>query len=238
MGVLLLSNIISASSIIVDPDAIVIDQFGGETVTEQITFTWTGETAVVGFIETEILPDGEGVTVTYSENPVILIPDVPKVIDMTIAVALNIMPGNYTIDTVVLTEIEEIIKYKTIHKTTYETIYRTIDIENLTRVNELITIIQQLQEKINQTTNCTDLSPLLVLLQDTFDELAITIEDVLDEEPKDMTKEYNWWLVPIILLVLINFVLIIIVAVYLHRKVRVLESQRTKEVEENENKNK
>jgi len=187
VAILIFSGLASAQ-IEVSPSTIELDLIGGDTVTKQVVITWTGEATVVGFIETEITPDGEGITVTYSENPVILYPNTPKTIDMIINVAINIVPDNYTIDTVVLTEIEEIIKYKA------RTAYKTVTVENLTRINELILLIQQLQEKINQTTNYTALLPLITILQDAFNELATAIEDALDEESEpEPKKQYNFF---------------------------------------------
>jgi len=181
---------VASANIEISPPAINLNLVGGGVATEPITITWRGEAPVVGFIETNIDPDGEGINVTYSENPIILIPNIPKTVDMTIKVAVNIMPDNYIINTVVLTDIEEVIKYRSGGTTT---IYKDkeIIIENLTRINELLLIIQQLYDQINQTANCTECLPLIVMLQNTIDELtAIIKEDATGEaEPE---KQYSW----------------------------------------------
>ena len=168
-----------------------LDLVGGDTVTNQITITWRGEAPVVGFIETNITPDAEGITVTYSENPVILIPNTPKTVDMIINVAINIMPDNYIITTIILTEIEEVIKYRSGGTTI---IYRDkeIIVENLTRINELLLIIQQLQDQINQTANCTECLPLIAKLQDTIDKLTTIIEEGISKEEPEPDKPYDW----------------------------------------------
>ncbi len=191
---------VASAQIEVSPPTIELDLIGGDTVTEQIIITWKGEAAVVGFIETDITPDGEGINVTYSENPVILYPGIPKTLDMTINISINIMPGNYTIEMVALTEIDEIIKYETI----YKTIYAFIDVENLTKINELMKTIQQLQEEINQTTDYTDLLPLITALLDTFGDLVTAIEDALGEEPEPEKEEYDF------LAIILFFILITI----------------------------
>lgn len=186
------SGIVSAH-IEVSPPTIDLDLVGGDTVTEQITIIWKGEAPVVGFIETTIMPDGVGINVTYSENPVILIPNIPKTVDMIINVAINIMPDSYVITTIVLTEIEEIIEYRSGGTTI---IYKEIIVENLTRINELLLIIQQLQDQINQTANCTECLSLIDMLQDTIDELLAIIEDASKEEPEPEKLEpdepYDW----------------------------------------------
>lgn len=186
---------IVSAHIEVSPPTIDLDLVGSDTATEPITITWSGEAPVVGFIETNIEPDGEGINVTYSENPVILIPNIPKTVDMIVKVAPNIMPDNYTITTVVFTEIEKVIEYRSGGTTI---IYRDkeIFVENLTRINELLLIIQRLQDQLNQTVNCTEYLPLIDMLQDTIDELLAIIEDASKEEPEPEKLEpdepYDW----------------------------------------------
>ncbi|GAH70991.1 unnamed protein product, partial [marine sediment metagenome] len=140
----------ASAEIIVSPETIHVYLTGGDTVTEQITITWKGEAAVVAFIETEITPDDEGIDITYSEDPVVLYPGTPNTIDMTISTVINIAPGNYTITTLIFTEVEKWIEYRDRGGGT-TTIYETVEVENLTRINALLDIIRQLSNEINTT---------------------------------------------------------------------------------------
>jgi len=226
---------IASANIETSPPAINLNLVGGGVATEPITITWRGEAPVVGFIETNIDPDGEGINVTYSENPIILIPNIPKTVDMIIKVAMNIMPDNYIINTVVLTDIEEVIKYRSGGTTTiYED--KEIIIENLKRINELLLIIQQLYDQINQTGNCTDCLPLIDILQDTIDGLmAIIIEDATGEaEPE---KQYSWADAYFIFIIIICILCCIICYIFwvLKSRTRRQSMDETKVSSDNEN---
>ncbi len=218
---LLLFSGVASAQIEISPSTIDLGNLiSGDTVIRQINITWRGETAVVGFIGTEILPDGDGIAVTYSENPVILYPDITKTLDMTINTSINLMSNNYTIETVVLTEVEEIIEY-----IEGKTIYKYIEVENLTRIDELILIIQQLQDKINETTDYADLLPLISAMQNATADLIKTIEDALEEEPDPEKEEFNWLIIVILLLIGIVCLLVLFLSSY-SRFLKVLKKLR------------
>lgn len=222
--ILLFSGIAQAGNIIVEPTEYNVDLIGGDTITRPIIITWMGETAVVGFIETSIAPDGEGIDITYSEDPVVLYPSIPNTINMTIATAINLVPGDYVITTLVFTEVEEVIEYRSRGGGT-TTIYETTEVENITRINMLLDIIQQLKDRLNETKgNCTEQILLLTGIIDALDEM---IEN-LQQEPEEKAKEDNWWLPFIVFLAIVNFLLIIAVA-YLGHKFRVFKLKDKKE---------
>lgn len=235
---LLLFSGVASADIEINPSTIDLNLIGGDTVTKQITITWKGEVAVVGFIETTITPDGEGINVTYSEDPVILYPNTPNTIDMTIATAINIIPSKYVITTQVFTEIEKVIEYRDRRGTT--TIYKTIEIENITYINILLENIQQLKDEINVTNdNCTEktqsLNDIINILDDMIDYLNYQLQQ--EPEPEDMIKEDKSIFIVFLILIWVVLILVIALAI-LYDKFRVLELQRIKEMEENENKNK
>jgi len=220
---------VASAEITVSPETMQLYLTGGDVVTEQITITWKGETATVAFIETEITPDGKGINVTYSEDPVVLYPGAPKTIDITIATAINIAPGNYTITTLIFTEVEKWIEYRGGDTTT---IYETVEIENLTRINTLLDSIRQLRDELNMTKgNYTEQIALLNGIIDTLDDLVESLEEQLEGEPADEDK----WFAPFLALLIIVIVAIVIVMIH---KFRVLKSQKDKEVKENEHKDK
>ena len=238
--VIIFSGVAQAGNIIVAPTEYNVDLIGGDTITRSITITWTGETAVVGFIETDIAPDGEGIDITYSEDPIVLYPNIPNTINMTIATAINLAPIIYTITTLVFTEVEEVIEYRSRGGGT-TTIYETIEIENITNINRLLDIIRQLKDELNATKdNCTEQILLLTgIIIDTLDAIVDSIED-MQQEPEE-AKEDKWLLEVILAFIIfqaiVNIILIIAIF-YLGYRIRVLESQRIKEIKENENENK
>jgi len=195
----------------VNPSSMAVDLVGGETVTKQITVVWHGEKPVVAFIYTEIEPDGEGFEVTYSENPVVLYPDEPKTLSMNIAVDIAIKPASYTFTTVVYTSINEVVKV--VYNET------VVEIENTTKINELLDIIEALKEKLNQTTNQTEYLPLLNALQDSIDELSKLIREQ-DMEKEKIIYQYDW--TPLIVFAVINVITWIIVCVYIIRLLNLL----------------
>ena len=211
-----LSITASAQKIEVNPSSMTIDLVGGQTVTKQITVVWHGEAPVVGFIHTEIEPDGEGFNVTYSENPVILYPDKPKTLDMKISTSIDIMPLNYTITTVINVSIEEVIKYREKKK--------IVEIENTTRINELLNIIHTLRNKLNQTTNQSEYLPLLNALQDSIDEFL----NLTKKEGEKETFTHLYDLTPFVILTIINIVIWVVVCIYIFRLFRLLKSSEKK----------
>ena len=228
---LLFSGVAQAGNIIVEPTEYNVDLIGGDTIIRPITITWTGETTVVGFIETDIAPDGKGIDVTYSEDPVVLYPGIPNTINMTIATAINLVPGDYVITTLVFTEIEKVIEYRSRGGGGTTTIYETIEVENITRINMLLDIIQQLKDRINETEgNCTEQILLLTGIIDALDEMIDSIEDT---QPED-AKEDDWWL-PFIVFLAIAYIILVIAIVYLYHKFRVLKSKKDIGEKKNEN---
>ena len=80
----------SAQATQLEPSIIEIDLIGGDT--KNITINVTGEETI--YLEHEILPDSEGINITY---PLIVNPLETKSFNMTISAAVHIAPGNYTI---------------------------------------------------------------------------------------------------------------------------------------------
>lgn len=111
--ILVLTVSVSGQEIKVSPEFIEIDLKGGEYNTTILTVKWTGSDTIQCFISTNITSDcsgndSEGINVTYSEpSPFNLTPNVDYIIEMTIKVASNLMPGIYIITTNFSCEVEE-----------------------------------------------------------------------------------------------------------------------------------
>ena len=222
VALLLFSGIVQAGTVIVEPTEYSVDIIGGNTVKRPITITWTGETAIIGFIETDITPDGKGIGVTYSEDPVILYPGIPNTINMTLTTAINIVPGDYVITTLVFTEIEKVIEYRNRGGDTI-TIFKTIEVENSTHINMLLDIIQQLKDEINATKgNYTEQTLLLTGVIDALDEIVNSLDDMSQQQPEEGAKEDNWWILFVVFLAIVNS-LLVIAMVYLWCKFRVFK---------------
>jgi hypothetical protein len=71
---------------------------GGSSSKMNITLLWNGEETVDVYLSSNIAPDGIGFTVTFSDNPTSLVPNVPKNVTMNVSVDMNIMPLYYSID--------------------------------------------------------------------------------------------------------------------------------------------
>lgn len=202
---LFFSNMVSAG-ITVAPDTIELDLIGGDTITLPFNITWDGKTAVVGFIETTITPDGEGINISYSEGTIIILfPNEKKPVDMTISAAINLAPGNYTITTNIYTDVEEYVRtvYNTI--TEYITVVenQTIYVENETQINELKERIGDLLQNVNLTDEEKR------ILQIAVDDLNDKI-DKMNQELKESKKRILAWIVFLTIIICI-----IILASYL-----------------------
>ena len=86
---LLLANTVNATQL--DPSVIYINLVGGDT--KNITINVTGVETI--YLEHSILPDGIGINVTYPLSIDLL---ETQAFNMTVKVAFNIAPNNYTIE--------------------------------------------------------------------------------------------------------------------------------------------
>ena len=111
--ILVLTISVSGQEIQVDPEFIEVNLTGGDTITKSITVKWTGSNTIQCFISTNITSDcpgndSEGINVTYSEpSPFNLTHNVDYIVEMTIKVSPNLMPGIYIITTNFSCEAEE-----------------------------------------------------------------------------------------------------------------------------------
>lgn len=91
-----------ADNIEIDPEVVNIGTlYSGCKTTVNINITWTGSNVVTGKISNSILPDGEGITITYSEDEVTLKPGEKYTIQMNIKTSPLLLPQSYNIKTIV-----------------------------------------------------------------------------------------------------------------------------------------
>jgi len=97
---ILLLPVISAQHIEISPNEITINLTGGNIITRNLTVRYIGKNTVPCYIHTIILPDDEGINVTYSiVSPFTAIPNTYYHVQMTINTSMLISPGTYTIST-------------------------------------------------------------------------------------------------------------------------------------------
>jgi hypothetical protein len=88
----------SNAEIIVSPP-VILNLVGGDSITENITVKWTGNKEIFCEISSNVLPDGEGINITYSQNNITLQPNVEYTIQMTINTSMLLAPNQYIIKT-------------------------------------------------------------------------------------------------------------------------------------------
>ena len=106
------------SSIIITPLTININLVGGETVEKQILITNDGTTTATIHINTAVLPDSNGIEITYSVPPsFILLAKSTQIITMSINTSFYLSPMSYTIETFFSGEVEPEQITAKVHKT-------------------------------------------------------------------------------------------------------------------------
>jgi len=106
----------TANAIEMVPETKDFNVIGGGTETYNITFTGTDKEIIV--LSYKVLPDGEGVDVSFSDPYFLIDEDEEKIIEVTTAFAINIVPDTYTIQVTaegltVPTEVIEVIETET-----------------------------------------------------------------------------------------------------------------------------
>ena len=93
------TSVVSAEDLTVVPDTFVVDLVAGDTVTKSMVVSWDGEISVAADMTTNILPDGDGITVTYSVGDQFVVNPGDQTVMMTIEASPYLMSGVYTITT-------------------------------------------------------------------------------------------------------------------------------------------
>jgi len=161
---------VHAAEVSVSPSEFEVSLYAGDSYQKNITVLWKDQTDVVGHIVTEITQesgefDGVGFNITYSENPLVLHPNTPKKVAMTITTLPNLVPGTYVISAQVGVEMERNIEtkqpiihyYSGAHKKAIdelnETLNKTLEKLNISegKLNENMKKLNETEFLLNQT---------------------------------------------------------------------------------------
>lgn len=162
---------VASAKVTVSPSKFSFDIVSGDIYQENITINWDGDKQCVGYITTEITPDGEGITVTYSENPIILDPGDNEV-KMTVETDVALSPDNYTITTSV--EVQYYVK---------EVTKTIVGEKDCPKVDDLKDKISDLKEHIDEINLLLDYYQNLSEEEKTnVENLSEKINNLLDEK--------------------------------------------------------
>jgi len=89
---------VNGQAITISPSSITVEMIGGDVLTRNLTFSYDGNSDVTCCVSFEILPEGEGVNVSFSVGDSFVLKPGDTVINITINVSDCIMPGIYTIN--------------------------------------------------------------------------------------------------------------------------------------------
>jgi hypothetical protein len=175
----------------VSPNHFELNLTAGSRINKSITLVWTGDYPIIVFFQKSITPDSAGMNLWFSEDPVSLLPDTSKKVNMSIKALVNIVPGHYKID-----------------------IYAIADTNKLA---ELYNMTEQLKRQVaylegqihNMSgTNITGMLATIQSLKDTIDSLNTKIANMKPEPAKVADNS-------LLLYVIIIFLIIIIVLIFL-----------------------
>ena len=89
---------VGGESITISPSSITVEMIGGDVLTRNLTFSHDGNSDMTCYISFEILPEGEGINVSFSVGDSFVLKPGDTIINFTINVSHRIMPGIYTIN--------------------------------------------------------------------------------------------------------------------------------------------
>jgi hypothetical protein len=178
-------------NVTVTPNHFELNLTGGSRINKSITLVWTGDYPIVVFFQIKITPDGQGMNLWFNEDPVSLLPDTSKKINMSIKALVNIAPGHYKIDILAIADTNKL-----------------AELYNMTE--QLKRQVAYLEGQIHNMTG-TDISGMLTTIQglkDTIDSLNTKITN-MKNEPATTTTDNSLLLYVIMIFLLIIIVLII-----------------------------
>jgi len=90
----------TADKIKITPDEYTLSLTAGDKLQKELIINWQGDQIVKATIQTKILPDGEGINISFSDKPIFLQPGQNK-ITMFINTSVALTPEQYIIKTTV-----------------------------------------------------------------------------------------------------------------------------------------
>ena len=97
LGLMLLLPV--SSAIKVEPETIGLDLIGGDSITREIAISNSHSYYVGCKVSTVILPDGDGINVTYSNSAFTIAPHTTFSLEIRINTSINLKPCVYAIET-------------------------------------------------------------------------------------------------------------------------------------------
>jgi hypothetical protein len=179
-------------NVTVTPNHFELNLTAGSRINKSITLVWTGDYPIVVFFQKSITPSPDGMNLWFSEDPVSLLPDTSKKVNMSLKALVNIAPGHYKIDIYAIADTNKL-----------------AELYNMTA--QLKAQIAILEGKIRNMTG-TDISGMLTTIQtlkDTIDSLNTKITGI-ENKPVTTTTDNS-----LLLYVIIFFLIIIIILIYL-----------------------
>jgi len=222
---LIFSGVAQAGEVIVEPAGFNLDLVAGDIVTKSMNVTWTGSNAVVGFVTTPTCPC-TGIDVNYSKDVLVLFPNEPVLLDMTITTAIDLVPDTYHIKTDIYTEVDTVIEQEII----YEEIVVYEEIENLSRINVLLNIIRELNQELNESKDNISSPHLAMLLNSINNATNLLLDEIgriKDGESFIIKEEVD--LLPIWIAIVLVFVVLLLLLMVIYKKYDKEMRKRTQE---------
>ena len=164
------------ANLCLEPSRFSVEIVGGENITKTISLVWRGEAPAVAYLSYEIEQingtyEGKEMWINFSSNPIILEPNKPKEVVVTISTKPNIEGGEYlvkiyanvSVGQVVKTIVKRRIVYKYINVTRNVTVPEYINItvekwyENTTKIEQLEQKIKELEQNLTQCRKSTEI---------------------------------------------------------------------------------
>jgi len=146
--ILALVTTATASELQVDEIQINEPIHGGETVEEQVTVSWNGDTDTVAYLQSQVEAENtsvEGFNVSYGNNPLVVPENGQTTTEMIIEADYYLKPDNFTIITEASTEVDKEVQYRDSGGGT-DYVYTTTEEGDLNKSKE-----EELREKVNET---------------------------------------------------------------------------------------
>ena len=182
---------VNGQAITISPSSITVEMTGGDILTRNLTFSHDSDSDMPCHISFEILPDGEGINVSFSQGESFVLKPGDTVINITINISDSIMPMTYTIN--IYANAEEYVPDG--------------NGESGSKRRSSITIVEPVNDTVNDSSDPADETP-----DDTL---------LLDDEPPEADPPSSWlsrYYMQIILIVILITILITLLILYWIRR--------------------
>ena len=180
-------------NVTVTPNHFELNLTAGTRINKSITLVWTGDYPIIVFFQTSITPDGDGMNLWFSTDPVSLLPSTSVKVNMSIKALVNIAPGHYKIDIYVVTDTNKL-----------------AELYNMTAQLKAQIAVLEGQIRNMSGTNITAMLATIQTLKDTIASMNNTIKNIKIPDPikPDYTPFYIAIAILIIIVVVLSFLLL------------------------------